>query len=491
MDDNVGFPPMPTLDAPTEWLRELRARYLAHWAFKAVVITSFITLFFVAYFHLLEHPRQPVTTIPLVAVDRWIPFQPWAFWPYVSLWFYVVLGPALLRGTREMAVYAQAVALLTLVGFAFFFLCPTAVPPAMIDWTKYAGMGLLKRVDASGNACPSLHVGFAVFTLIWLERLLRRLGAPRMVRLANIGWCFAIVYSTLATKQHVAIDALVGGELGALAGSLNPNPPGFDLRATYSPFSRQALAFAISLGAKAIILAVGLGTLGRPLTAGLFLLPDLWIVAGLVVPNHRGLIPTAIRFSTTKREVWLTIDDGPEPATTPAMLDLLERHRAKATFFVIGEKAAAHPELIAEIRRRGHTLGNHTQTHPLATFWLAGPGRTAREVNPCDSARMVDSLSDTPWFRPPAGIKTLFLRRCLAKRGQALIGWSARGFEAMTDGIETPLRLLTRRLAPGAILVVHESPTHAQARVALLSALLEHLSDSGYTCGLPQREDLR
>jgi peptidoglycan-N-acetylglucosamine deacetylase len=223
----------------------------------------------------------------------------------------------------------------------------------------------------------------------------------------------------------------------------------------------------------------------------LFLGPDLWIVTGLIGPNQPQLIPTATRFATTRREVWLTIDDGPEPATCRAMLDLLDRHNAKATFFTIGERVAAHPDLVAEIRRRGHTLGNHTQTHPLATFWLAGPRRTARELDACEAALARDGLSHSDWFRAPAGIKTLFLRRHLAARGLVLIGWSARGYESMTTSLSRSLRSLTRRLEPGAILVVHESATHGAQRIVLLSALLEHLAAAGYACVLPSREDLR
>ena len=95
------------------------------------------------------------------------------------------------------------------------------------------------------------------------------------------------------------------------------------------------------------------------------------------------------------------------------------------------------------------------------------------------------------WFRAPAGIKTLFLRGRLANRRHVLVGWSARGFEATTRGVATPLRLLTRGLAPGAILVVHESATHSQDRIDLLAALLARLSASGYACVLPRPEELR
>ena len=251
------------------------------------------------------------------------------------------------------------------------------------------------------------------------------------------------------------------------------------------------LALAVSATAKIFLFALGLAQTDPAMAALLFFGPDLWILTGLLVPNVGSLIPTATRFATDQREVWLTIDDGPEPATTIPMLDLLDRHGAKATFFAIGEKASAHPELVAEIRRRGHTLGNHTQTHPLAAFWLAGPRRTASEVDACDDALEHAGAALSPWFRAPAGIKTLFLRRVLARRGRVLVGWSARGRDKFSASPAAPLRRLKRNLRPGAILLIHESAAYGAARVALLTALLEHLSATGYRCVLPGRDALR
>src|SRR5690606_7457875 len=103
-------------------------------------------------------------------------------------------------------------------------------------------------------------------------------------------------------------------------------------------------------------------------------------------PHILRLWPRRPPFPTDRRQVWLTIDDGPDPLTTPRVLDLLDAHRARATFFVIGQKAARHPSLIAEITRRGHTLGNHTHNHPLASYWIAGATRTGREIDACNAA---------------------------------------------------------------------------------------------------------
>lgn len=483
------MPPPPA--APT-WLRQLGVRYGSHWALKTFATPLVIAGFFVAYFHLLRHPAFPVTLVPATALDALVPFWPAALAPYFSLWAYIVVGSGTLRGRREIACYCAALLLLVVAGLVTFYLWPTATPPPEIDWARHPSFQFLQAVDSAGNAWPSLHVAFAVFTAIWLERLLRELAAPRPARAANALWALAIVYSTLATRQHVLADVLAGLALGGAAGLLDPRPPGRALRAPPRWPGRQSLALGLALSAKAALFAVGPHAVPAPLAAGLFLLPDCWLLLGLLAPNAAGLVPTATRFATTQREVWLTIDDGPEPATTGPMLDLLDRHGAKATFFVIGAKAEAHPALVAQIRARGHTLGNHTHTHPLATFWLAGPWRTARELARCDAVlrRALGGGAPAPWFRGPAGIKSFFLRHALARRGLVLVGWSARAREGY-GASHAPLRRLTRALRPGAILLLHESGAHAPARLALLAALLERLSAEGYRCVLPARDALR
>ena len=87
------------------------------------------------------------------------------------------------------------------------------------------------------------------------------------------------------------------------------------------------------------------------------------------------------RFETPRREVWLTIDDGPDPVHTPKMLALLRDFEAKATFFVIGQRAAQFPDLVKAIRDAGHEVANHTATHPSASFWAFTPRQIAREID--------------------------------------------------------------------------------------------------------------
>ena len=201
--------------APGHWSR-VRARVRATFWLKTIGTMAFMWLFFAGYFHVLRHPAQAATQMPLTAVDHWIGFQAWGLWPYVSLWAYVALPPALLPNARELIRYGWWIGGLCAAGLACFYLWPTAVPQQVIDAPSHAGFELLRGVDATGNACPSLHVAAATFSALWLERLLRELALPAAFRVANAMWFALIVWSTLAIKQHVWWD-VVAGLLLALA----------------------------------------------------------------------------------------------------------------------------------------------------------------------------------------------------------------------------------------------------------------------------------
>ena len=203
------------------WLRAAGVRLLAWWPAKMLGTTLGMTVFFLAYFWVLNHPLFPVRLMPLTAIDRLTGFQPAALPLYLSLWFYVSLAPALLTDRRELVSYGWATVGLSVVGLGIFLFWPTAVPTPDVDWSQHPGFAFLKGADATGNACPSLHVAFAVFSAIWFERLLRQLGAGRGVRLFNWLWCLGILYSTIAVRQHVFLDVLAGTVLGSGAAALH------------------------------------------------------------------------------------------------------------------------------------------------------------------------------------------------------------------------------------------------------------------------------
>gem|GEM_PF-4935336 len=144
----------------------------------------------------------------------------------------------------------------------------------------------------------------------------------------------------------------------------------------------------------------------------LFVGPDLYLCYHLFAPSAQGLVRVRTHFETPRQEIWLTIDDGPDPRSTGVILGLLDRHQARATFFVIGERVARYPELVREILRRGHTVGHHTHTHPTRTFWCAPASRVRAEIDNAFAAlrqagvgaAMVPSTGRNKKFVSPPGI---------------------------------------------------------------------------------------
>ncbi len=201
------------------WYAQAATLVYAHWPVKFAGTTLFIALFFAAYFYLLSNPAYPPTTMPVLWLDRQIGLQPLALPLYLSLWLYVSLAPALLATPRELFAHARAMTAMCLAGLVVFYFWPTTIPVAASGWAMPADF--LKSIDAAGNACPSLHVATAVFSGAWLARALRGIDAPRAIRVANALWCAGIVYSTLATRQHVVLDVLGGLALGTLAAWLS------------------------------------------------------------------------------------------------------------------------------------------------------------------------------------------------------------------------------------------------------------------------------
>lgn len=196
------------------WWAELVYRARTLFWLKLGGTALWTTLFFVGYFHLLRYPAYAVTLMPLTWVDALVPFQPAMLWPYLSLWFYIGIAPGLQRDFPQLLVYALWTVVLMGSGLLIFHFWPTAVPPLTIDRAGYPGFAMLEGVDASGNASPSMHVASAVFTAVRVHAVLREVGAPAMLRLVNVVWAALIAWSTVAVRQHVALDVLGGAALG-------------------------------------------------------------------------------------------------------------------------------------------------------------------------------------------------------------------------------------------------------------------------------------
>jgi membrane-associated phospholipid phosphatase len=216
-----------TTSSVDPWHRVLKARFWYGLA-ATVIGTSLLTaVFFLGYFYVQAHPLRTPYVMPLTSLDRLIPFQPKYLSAYLSLWVYIGAGPGLLPSHRERLIYAAWISALGLIGLAIFWIWPTQVPRVFAPGAP-ALMMLLHGADAAGNACPSMHVAMAVFTVIRVDNLLQRTRSPWYLRALNLVSAATIAYSTLAIQQHVLWDVIAGAALGAafaLVSMAWPRPP--------------------------------------------------------------------------------------------------------------------------------------------------------------------------------------------------------------------------------------------------------------------------
>lgn len=211
-------------------------------------------------------------------------------------------------------------------------------------------------------------------------------------------------------------------------------------------------------------------------------LPFWW---GVLMPRSRFYSPCLARLPTSERVVWLTIDDGPS-AETPAMLDLLDARGARATFFLVGERAAAHPELVRDIVRRGHGIGNHSCSHPAASFWALGPARMRAEITRCQDILHSITGHAPVWFRAVVGMANPFVAAPLRDLGLARVAWSARGYDGVAGDAVKVVARITRDLEPGAIVLLHEGAAHG-ANLDILRSVLDTLESKELRAVLPEQ----
>lgn len=166
------------------------------------------------------------------------------------------------------------------------------------------------------------------------------------------------------------------------------------------------------------------------------------------------LFGPTIRRTGDSSTLALTFDDGPNPAVTPALLDLLDRHGVKATFFLIGRYVSAVPELAREIAARGHVIGNHTHTHPRLTF--CSPAQTRQELDLCDDAVEAATGRKPRWMRPPFGFRSPVLNGIVRKRGNSgVLMWSVWARDWRPQPAESVIERL-QRVRGGDVLLLHD-----------------------------------
>lgn len=215
-----------------------------------------------------------------------------------------------------------------------------------------------------------------------------------------------------------------------------------------------------------------------------------WILA-LVVSNHVALGalvlaprsnllgPNIVRLSETaaaRGEISLTFDDGPDPEITPRVLDILEQHGARASFFCVGERAARFPRVVESIVRRGHSVENHSQRHSHA-FAFYGLGRLRRDIRTTQMVLTQITGRRPEYFRAPAGFRSVLLDPVLADCGLRYVSWTRRGFDAVSSDAARVVERLVDTLRAGDILLLHDGARAGAGEPTVLKVLPQLLSE--------------
>jgi peptidoglycan/xylan/chitin deacetylase (PgdA/CDA1 family) len=207
----------------------------------------------------------------------------------------------------------------------------------------------------------------------------------------------------------------------------------------------------------------------------------------IVRPQCGWFGPVVTRFLAKGREVWLTIDDGPAAEQSELLAAELQRRGVRATFFVKGCNLEQQSETARRVLAAGHTLANHTQTHPAGLFWWLRPARLKREIDACNAALAAAGVAVTRWFRSPVGLKHARLHPALASRGMRMIAWTVRGRDGIDCEPETVARRVAEGAEPGAIVLLHEG--RPRSNEAILR-VIDVLQERGFSFVIPEDEQL-
>ena len=221
-----------------------------------------------------------------------------------------------------------------------------------------------------------------------------------------------------------------------------------------------------------------------PAWLALLALAQLVLTAGGLLPRCTLLGPNLNRLpaaAAQRREIALTIDDGPDPEVTPQVLQLLAAAGARATFFCIGRRARQHPELLRAIAAAGHQIENHGDSH-AKTFAFFGPARMQADIA-AGNATLAGIAGRPPrFFRATAGLRNPLLDPVLHRLGMRLASWTRRGYDTRCGDAERVNHRLTDGLTAGDILLLHDGhaarTTDGRAVIlAVLPRLLATLND--------------
>jgi peptidoglycan-N-acetylglucosamine deacetylase len=194
-----------------------------------------------------------------------------------------------------------------------------------------------------------------------------------------------------------------------------------------------------------------------------------WIEPLGILPVLERLTPNfTYRVRTRRPLVALSFDDGPHPIFTPQVLDILQQHNAKATFFLIGERALRHPELVARIKAAGHEVGNHYFTH--GSILLHSDADFVRYLEQTEA--VLGIAAGPKFFRPPGGVARPRHLRLARTHGYECMLGSAYPHDPLHPPVWYIRWLVAKNLAPGTIVILHDGVSNPTRSIQALPQIL-------------------
>jgi len=210
----------------------------------------------------------------------------------------------------------------------------------------------------------------------------------------------------------------------------------------------------------------------------IIIIASVWLAMRSFRVDSKAYLPLLCKsdFSGDKRVVTLTFDDGVDPIQTPKILSILQEHKIKATFFIIGERAKKYPEIVKQIHSAGHLIGNHSYFHrwwfPLQfTRCIKDELKRTREI--------LKSLTgvEVKFFRPPFGVTNPMIGKAVSELELTGVGWSIRSLDTVNTSVDDVLNRIKTKLHPGGVILLHDPCRKSEV---LLERLLELLERESY-----------
>jgi peptidoglycan-N-acetylglucosamine deacetylase len=245
--------------------------------------------------------------------------------------------------------------------------------------------------------------------------------------------------------------------------------------------TRYHLLLAITAALAIAVCCLSAGAVRWIALSTLFTTSGLVVGLGVSFPEWQMFGQSLCRLPTTQKVVALTFDDGPDPLSTPVLLDLLARKGARATFFCIGKRVARHRDLARRITAEAHLIGNHSFAHRRGTN-LFSVARLRADLERAQQ-EISRTVGRTPeFFRPPMMLTNQRLFHVTRQLSLTVTGCTLRSYDLRGGDTQKVLHRVLRRLKPGAIIALHDGGVPPERMADLVERLLDQLQARGYRC---------